>query len=367
MGRDSRSRSRRGAQYRRHHHSGRRSPSPRRRDSRGRAPNRRDHRVPQGEDASQYPRTWQSTSSHYDTNKEYGLPFPRMIESTQWSRKHQIAGLPVDQIRVVDMVPKGIQNYGLRLVANGRYVAFEMFRTRLDALIASTLFKELYRQKDSIDVCKVLGHFSSSDSDLNEWTVKQEAVQAMCENIVTHLKQFMPQESDQALLNQIEELRRQNAELTAQCKSQTENPPNPPSAPSAKAAGIGSFFAPSSSAPPAPAKAAPSAPPSSKPRVFEQFRRPEDKPPAFGTQPPEGYGKAKIDAWIRKFVPKPKQAEVDTLCRDMIDEYKTCEVGDQPNLESILTDWGLTSQILSKASIENQIRLLAAVQHVKDQ
>jgi hypothetical protein len=51
----------------------------------------------------------------------------------------------------------------------------------------------------------------------------------------------------------------------------------------------------------------------------------------------------------------------------MIDEYKTCEVGDQPNLESILTDWGLTSQILSKASIENQIRLLAAVQHVKDQ
>lgn len=167
-----------------------------------------------------------------------------MIESTQWSRKHQIAGLPVDQIRVVDMVPKGIQNYGLRLVANGRYVAFEMFRTRLDALIASTLFKELYRQKDSIDVCKVLGHFSSSDSDLNEWTVKQEAVQAMCDNIVTHLKQFMPQDSDQALLNQIEELRRQNAELTAQCKSQTENPPNPPSAPSAKAAGIGSFFAP---------------------------------------------------------------------------------------------------------------------------
>ena len=51
----------------------------------------------------------------------------------------------------------------------------------------------------------------------------------------------------------------------------------------------------------------------------------------------------------------------------MIDEYKACEAGDQPNLESILTDWGLTSQILSKASIENQIRLLAAVQHVKNQ
>jgi len=179
-----------------------------------------------------------------------------LIESTQWSRKTQIAGLPVDQIKVVDIVPKGIQNYGVRLLANGRFVAFEMFRTRLDALIASTLFKELHRQKDSIDVCKVLGHFSSTDSDLNEWTAKQEAVQAMCENIVTHLKQFMPQDSDQALLNQIEELRRQNAELTAQCKSQTETSPNPPSAPLAKAAGIPSFFPPSSGASPSSAKAA---------------------------------------------------------------------------------------------------------------
>ena len=148
---------------------------------------------------SQYPSTWGSTSSHYDTNKEYGIPFPRVVESTQWSRKSQIAGLPVDQIKVVDMVPKGLQNYGIRLLANGRYVAFEMFRTRLDALIASTLFKELYKQRDSIDVYKLLSHFNSSGSDWNEWTVKHDAVQSMCENIATHLKQYMPQDSDQAL------------------------------------------------------------------------------------------------------------------------------------------------------------------------
>ena len=141
---------------------------------------------------SQYPSTWGSTSSHYDTNKEYGIPFPRVVESTQWSRKSQIAGLPVDQIKVVDVVPKGLQNYGIRLLANGRYVAFEMFRTRLDALIASTLFKELYKQRDSIDVYKLLSHFNSSGSDLNEWTVKHDAVQSMCENIATHLKQYMP-------------------------------------------------------------------------------------------------------------------------------------------------------------------------------
>ena len=77
-------------------------------------------------------------------------------------------------------------------MANGRCVAFEMFRARLDAFTASTLFEELYDQKDSMDVYKLLGHFNSSGSDLNEWTVKHDAVQSMCENIATHLKQYMP-------------------------------------------------------------------------------------------------------------------------------------------------------------------------------
>ena len=85
----------------------------------------------------------------------------------------------------------------------------------------------------------------------------------------------------------------------------------------------------------------------------------------FSTHSPEGYGKAKIDAWIKKFVPKNKQTEAERLSSTLITEYKTVAVGDRPNLESILADWGLTSQILSKASTENQIRLLAAVQHVK--
>ena len=146
------------------------------------------------------------------------------------------------------MVANGSQWYPrifrvIRLLVNGRCVAFEMFRTRLVALTASTLFEELYEQKDSIDVYKLLGHFNSSGSDLNEWTVKYDAVQSMCENIATHLKQYMPQDSDQALLDQIEELRRQNAELTAQRKSQTATPPNP-TAPSAKAAGIQNLLLP---------------------------------------------------------------------------------------------------------------------------
>ena len=88
------------------------------------------------------PSQWQSTSSHYDTSVLYGLSLPRHIESTQWSRKVGLMGQDLSSVRVIDVIPNGIANYGMRLLANGRYVTFELFRTRLDALMASTLAKK---------------------------------------------------------------------------------------------------------------------------------------------------------------------------------------------------------------------------------
>ena len=46
-------------------------------------------------------------------------------------------------------------------------------------------------------------------------------------------------------------------------------------------------------------------------------------------------------------------------------EHDSLVVGDKPNLEAILTEWGLTNQIWNKASVDSQIRLLAAVLQIK--
>ena len=360
MGRDSRSRSRgRDRQHRR----GRE----RRRDSRTRtAPQQKSAPV------SSLPGSWHPSSSHFDTNKEYGLTLPREVESTQWSRKSQIAGTPVDEIRLVDVIPKGIQNYGVRLLANGRFVAYEMFRSRTEALVASELMKELYKQRDSVDLNKVLSQFIASGEDINEWSTKQNAVSQLCTNLVAHLQTLMPQDKSQTLLEEVEKLRQENAALQAKAQqqhpaAQEQTQPQPAQPPQGQTqqpptqqvaqSGIPSFFPPASS---------PSPPPVPASSPFEQYRRPAEKPEVFGTHPPEGYGKAKIDAWIKKFVPKGKQVEVERLSATLLNEYKTLEIGNRPNMEAILTDWGLTSQILSKASMENQIKLLAAAQYVKN-
>ena len=42
----------------------------------------------------------------------------------------------MDQVKVVDVISGGLSNWGLRLIANGPYTAFELLRSRLEAMIA---------------------------------------------------------------------------------------------------------------------------------------------------------------------------------------------------------------------------------------
>ena len=76
----------------------------------------------------------------------------------------------------MDVISGGLSNWGLRLIANGRYTAFELFRSRLEAMIVSTLTKSFYKLQSEIDLRKLVAYFNSSSEDLTDWTVKQQDV-----------------------------------------------------------------------------------------------------------------------------------------------------------------------------------------------
>ena len=104
MARDSRSRS-----VRRSQRTTGRGRSPRRspRDSTSRRSpidsRRLTHRP--GPDASRHtpPSTWNGTATHWDTNTEYGLNFPKRVEATQFSRRQNLAGQEITQVKLVDV------------------------------------------------------------------------------------------------------------------------------------------------------------------------------------------------------------------------------------------------------------------------
>ena len=151
MLRDSRSRSvrRTGQYYRRRSgpESPRRRRSPRARSTAG--------HTPRFEASS----GWNETSTHWDTRAEYGLNFSKRVESTQFSRKQGLAGQDIPEVKVIDLIQSGFSSWGLRLVANGRFVSCEFFRNRIEATFATNLFRDLYKNKDLAGFNKLITSF----------------------------------------------------------------------------------------------------------------------------------------------------------------------------------------------------------------
>ena len=112
-----------------------------------------------------------------------------------------------------------------------------------------------------------------------------------------------------------------------------------------------------------------SAPPgeTSAPAIpLKQFRRSTQAPCILGAQPPSGGNQGSVTQWINKTVRKERKDQLEGIIKEIKQEYESLDAGTRPSLESILSDWGLSSTILAKANMEQQFRILAAVEVRKD-
>ena len=117
---------------------------------------------------------WKPSESHYDMGSEYGLTLPRHIESTRWSRKLNLAGRPIEEIRAYELCMGMSSNWSLRLRANGLYVAMETFRSRLDAVLWSSVARECYK-RSSVDLSKNLEQ-GRQGNDSQDWSEKMDRI-----------------------------------------------------------------------------------------------------------------------------------------------------------------------------------------------
>ena len=63
------------------------------------------------------------------------------MESTQFSRRQNLAGQEITQVKLVDVVQSGSGNWGLRLVANGRFVSCEFLSLESPANFKGDVFR----------------------------------------------------------------------------------------------------------------------------------------------------------------------------------------------------------------------------------
>lgn len=62
---------------------------------------------------------------------------------------------------------------------------------------------------------------------------------------------------------------------------------------------------------------------------------------------------------------KEEQPKIEATVDRIRDAHSKIPPGDRPSLEPLLSEWGLTSAVLSKCNLEAQIKLLASVQLAK--
>ena len=224
--RDSRSRSRRGR--------GRERDRDRRRSrSRGRSYDRGDQRrgssIPaQRTDLSHRlpDPNWTPSSTMLDDNEVYGYKLQNKAASTPYSTNRGFAGKSPHEIALVDVLVFGIQNWMLRPLMAGRFVQFEGFRSKYDALLASA-FHRAVRNNNQIDLKTWCDHWCQEQSlDPTVFTNVLRWADETAKQLHDHARTLIPQDSEVSALAKLKALQAENQRLKASQSSQ----PVPPQA-----------------------------------------------------------------------------------------------------------------------------------------
>ena len=105
------------------------------RNYRGRSRSRpSQHQHQRRQDSLELPRSWKSTPTEYDSNREYGLNLPRQAVSNKFTRDLHIDGMDIFDVRLAQVMTGGLNNWGLRSLANGRHTVWESFKSRQEAI-----------------------------------------------------------------------------------------------------------------------------------------------------------------------------------------------------------------------------------------
>ena len=96
--------------------------------------------------------------------------------ATQWSAEKGSAGRDPLEEKVVDYLFKGKENWGMRLIANGRFVMFQLCRSLDEYNFTHAILKEIRNRKHNVDLSSVVRNMAY-DKGL-DLKVKVQAKQA---------------------------------------------------------------------------------------------------------------------------------------------------------------------------------------------
>eukprot|EP00435_Cladocopium_sp_Y103_P076187 s462_g80.t1 len=267
-----------------------------------------------------------------------------VVEATKWSRQQQLANRPVEDIRAYEVCSGGSTNWSLRLIANGRYVSFEAFRSKVDAILWTYVSREIYKHPQ-LDLNQIIG--IKEDGTHQDWDTKLDTIKKFGDEIVKFVESKAPKDPNQQLMEQMEKLKEENARLKQQVSQSAPN--NPPPATPAPSHGATNAKGPLDAF----VKVGETEPDK---EPLDQYRRKPKQPALLSSNSPRDGSQAKLREWIQNNLTKTDQENMEAMMTLTIqEELDSAGPEDKPAIDKILVDWGLCTSKVNKMKNDLQI------------
>ena len=93
------------------------------------------------------PAEFKESKAYLDSRELYGKTFLRNIAATSWSSKYGLAGRPIADLRLTEILWKGFRNHHLRALSHGHFMALVVARKINEAVFASALLSGIRENK----------------------------------------------------------------------------------------------------------------------------------------------------------------------------------------------------------------------------
>ena len=147
-----------------------------------------------------------------------------------------MAGMPVHQAPISAFLHSQVESWPLRLIASGKPVAVEVFRSKQEAVFHSLLAKQMRDNQPRVELNEVVkfihqkhGHEITAGSsvlaDLNDWAYRFKVLNHLAKLTAQRMTTMLPITESQDMMRRMQELQEECNQLRQNAQGVAGNPP----------------------------------------------------------------------------------------------------------------------------------------------
>jgi hypothetical protein len=256
-------------------------------------------------------------------------------------------------VTLPQVIPFGQESWLLRYLAHGKFLQFEGFRSKKEAIISTHLMKLARESKGQLDWDIIAQQVAQKNgASFESWEDKVTAYQQLAQTLFDHAKTLMPKDVPQQTAARIRELEQQLAEARAATPSRHQDsdehtdltspskPNNIPKSSPIKDALQGNKGV-----------------PANKRQSDDQQWRRDTRPRTLSSNSPGGHSKASVTTWIKNL--KLTQVQTTAFNKHVNDLQQYIKDPMHTPLADIAAEWGLPVSLASKMADTELTRCIA--------